>query len=107
MRDNFNQDIFIDKFRVTFRDIVEWKASLRLAYKIPDTFSPPDSAFGLTLEEMKNYCSFKGKQLLQAHIWDAATYIPQDISDNRKRILRKRSLSMDKKRISFLWESKK
>ena len=104
--DNFNQNIFIDKFQVTFRDISEWKNVLRLPFKIPSNFIPSDSAFGLTIKEMKDYCSFRGKQLLQTHIWDAATYIPQDISNNRKRIIRKGPYPWTKKRVSFLWKAK-
>ena len=104
--DNFNQNIFIDKFQVTFRDIAEWKNAIRLPFEIPSKSIPSDSAFGLSIKEMKNYCSFRGKQLLQAHIWDAATYIPQDIRNNKKRIIRKGPYPWTKKRISFLWKAK-
>jgi len=104
--DNFNQSIFIDKFQVTFRDISEWKKVLRLPFEIPNKFIPSDSAFGLTIGEMKDYCSFKGKQLLQTHIWDAATYIPQDIRNKRKKIIRKGPYPWTKKRVSFLWKAK-
>jgi len=103
---NFNQNIFIDKFQVTFRDISEWKRKLRLPFEIPNNFIPSDSAFGLTMKEMKDYCSFKGKQLLQTHIWDAATYIPQDIQNNRKRIIKKGPYPWTKKKVSFLWKAK-
>ena len=55
---------------------------------------------------MKDYCSFKGKQLLQTHIWDAATFIPQDIHNNRKRVISKGPYPWTKKRVSFLWKAK-
>tara|TARA_B100000029_G_scaffold216080_1_gene213914 strand:- start:1783 stop:3048 length:1266 start_codon:yes stop_codon:yes gene_type:complete len=105
--DNFDQGIFIDKFQVTFRDILEWKKTLKQEYKSLKTLDLSESANGLTMEEMKDYCSYKGKKLLQAHVWDAATYIPQNYENVRPRnIVRNRYPWTRQLRKSFLWKSR-
>lgn len=79
--DNFDANIFVDKFLVSNRDIREWNEAtgLEVAY---DSESLAKPALRLTLFEMKNYCSFRGKRLLEAHIFDAARFLPTDMSDN-------------------------
>ncbi len=75
--DNVGEDIYFDKYLVRFRDVVEWidygqkgKSSI----KIPpvDRWSAP--ATGLTLEQMHKFCAFRGKKLMEATIYDAATF---------------------------------
>lgn len=105
--DNFDQNIFLDKFQVTFREVLEWKKSINIKFKMPDLVDPSESAYGLTKGEMRNYCSFKGKQLLQAHIWDAATYLPQDYENVRPKKIRRNPYPWTrKKRNAFLWKSR-
>ncbi|MBF0314387.1 MAG: hypothetical protein HQK52_13300 [Oligoflexia bacterium] len=75
--DNYQRHIFVDKFMASYRDIVEW-----IEYGNGDnTIAIPSSrefwsfpATSLTPKQMHAYCAFRGKQLLEAHIYDAATY---------------------------------
>ncbi len=83
--DNFNQNIYIDQHLVMNSELNEWidfgnpnfteglKKSDNKDYFLPAT--------SLTYSQMENYCSFKGKQLMQAHIFDAATFLPMDLND--------------------------
>ena len=74
--DNIGRNIFVDKFLVSWRDIWEWG---RYEGTLPvSTFPAP--ADGLTLEQMENYCVDKGKQLMESHVFDAATFHPGDIN---------------------------
>ncbi|MGZ3787486.1 MAG: hypothetical protein ACXVLQ_03135 [Bacteriovorax sp.] len=83
--DNFSQNIYIDRHLVTNAEINEWidfgnpEFTKGLRKKEADeTFL---AATYLTEEQMLNYCSFKGKQLMLAHYFDAATFLPLDLSD--------------------------
>jgi len=75
--DNLNRAIYIDKFQVTNRDIKEWMeydltAPNIIIPKQSTALSAPTS--NLTVVQMQRYCAFQGKQLLQAHFFDAATF---------------------------------
>lgn len=78
--DNLDANLFVDKFLVSNRDIREWNeaASLKIKFE-PDKLAMP--ATRLSLEEMRNYCAFRGKRLLEAHVFDAARFLPTDMSD--------------------------
>ncbi len=100
--DNFNQNIYIDRHLVTNQEINEWidfgnpeftKGILKK--EADETFLP---AINLTEEQMENYCSFKGKQLLLAHYFDAATFLPMDLED----VLPKKNT-----RSPYYWTKKK
>ena len=83
--DNFNQNIYIDRHLVTNAEVNEW-----IKFGNPDhtnglekieadgLFMP---ATQLNYFQMENYCSFKGKQILQAHYFDASTFLPMDLSE--------------------------
>ena len=81
--DNFNRHIYFDQHMVTNSEINEWlKYDQSAATKglVPQSlgnnlFLP---AGHLTLKQMHNYCSYKGKQLMLAHFFDAATFLTQD-----------------------------
>lgn len=78
---NIKQNIFIDKFQVRFRDIIDWKEVNKSIdhIKIPENplrWAYP--AYGLTVREMKEYCAYKGKSIAKAHILDAASFFPQE-----------------------------
>ncbi|MDO9183848.1 MAG: hypothetical protein Q7U04_15645 [Bacteriovorax sp.] len=83
--DNFNQNIYIDRHLVMNSEINDWidfgnPNFTKGLKKIEDDslFMP---ASGLDYNQMENYCSFKGKQILQAHYFDAATFLPSDLTD--------------------------
>lgn len=83
--DNFNRHIYFDTHLVTNGEINEWirfgnpdfTRGLR-EKKGDDLFLP---AVDLTFNQMENYCSFKGRQVMLAHIFDAATFLPMDLGD--------------------------
>lgn len=86
--DNFGQLIYIDKFLVTFRDLFDWyqyddKATVKLDKFPKDIELWKYPAIGLTISQMKDYCNFLGKQLMQAHLFDAATFLPGDYKNPR------------------------
>ena len=82
--DNFNRAIAFDRILVSRQDILNWldtaevgrEAELREANEGRHLRHFP--AHGLLLDEMRAYCRFQGKRLMQAHIWDAASFIPAD-----------------------------
>lgn len=82
--DNFNQNIYIERHLVTNAEVNDWidfgnsELTKGLKKKEGDeTFLP---ATYLTENQMENFCSFKGKQLMLAHYFDAATFLPMDLS---------------------------
>lgn len=82
--DNFNQNIFVDKYYVSNQDVLLWKQ--RTGQRITKKEKKlPIAAPYLTLdtELMKKYCYEQGKELLQTHIFDAASFIPNK-EDNPK-----------------------
>ena len=83
--DNFNQNIYLDRHLVLNAEINEWidfgnsnftKGLLKIEGN--ELFMP---ATGLNYGQMENYCSFKGKQVMQAHYFDAATFLPMDLNE--------------------------
>lgn len=83
--DNFGQNIYIDRSLVTNSEINEWidfgnpDFVKGLAKKESDELFMPASQ--LTYSQMENFCSFKGRQLLLAHLADAATFLPMDLNE--------------------------
>ncbi len=81
--DNHGRFIYIDKHLVTNRDLLDWLdfgavepaagVELRAGLSGKVLAAP---ATHLTTEQMERYCAFRGKQVLQAHIYDAATFMP-------------------------------
>jgi len=88
--DNVGRKIFVDKNLVSNRDISEWitigpssfvEETTILRSKLTDwgdNLAAPAS--GLTRKQMAAYCQFRGKQLLEAHIFDAATFLPGEVA---------------------------
>jgi hypothetical protein len=83
--DNLGRHIYVDKYLVSTRDVIEWiDADKGVAKEMSSWSVPPTTgwwsrpASGLTYEQMRRYCAFRGKQLLEAHIMDAATFFPQE-----------------------------
>ena len=83
--DNFNQNIYLDSHLVTNFDINIWikfgnpDFTTGLVEKIGDELFLP--AVNLNYTQMQNYCSFKGKQLMQAQYFDAGAFLPMDLND--------------------------
>jgi hypothetical protein len=77
--DNFDKNIFIDKFLVTNREVNEWIATMK---KDIEKFTPPENpSVYLTKDQMKDYCHFKGKTLASAQVLEAASFYPTAGSD--------------------------
>ena len=72
--DNLNRLILVDKNLVTNFDISPWNSNM--AFK---NLSYP--ATGLTFLEMEKFCLSEGKQVSQAHVFDAATFFPGDLKN--------------------------
>lgn len=83
--DNFNRHIYLDIHLVTNAEVNDWikfgnpdfTRGLQ-AKKGNDLFYP---AVDLNYPQIENYCSFKGKQVLMAHFFDAATFLPMDLAE--------------------------
>ena len=75
---NFNQDIYIDKRLVTFRDLVDWlEAGAAEKISIPQNQSQwALPASHLTIRQMEKYCHFLGKQVANTLVYDAASFFP-------------------------------
>lgn len=85
--DTFGRNIFIDRFLVSFRDIAEWVYFAR-DKRIVDKINFPTNksewvkpASGLSILQMQAFCAFRGKQLLPAYLFDAASFFPPDQDD--------------------------
>lgn len=70
--DNYYRNIFVDKSYITNLDIYIWK-NKNLNIKSNNLYKP---ATDLTKAQMKKFCSHRKSHLLQAHVLDAASYIP-------------------------------
>ena len=79
--DNFDRDIFIDKFYVSNQQVNEWRL---LSNEDKNVVSDPkmwgEPAY-LNRDEQIKYCAFYGKRLLEAKLFDAATMAPTDQSN--------------------------
>ena len=85
--DNKNRRIFFDRRLVTRHDILNWpgpvdnkrREELKARYSERELLHYP--AHGLSLEEMKSFCRFHGKKLMEAPVWDAAAFMPSEIDN--------------------------
>ena len=101
--DNFGQKIFIDRYLVSNRDLKVW-SDLGLAPKAIqfDAGLPDNPALKLTKSQMLSYCAFRGKQLMQAHILDAASFHPMDIQNVRPKSSLRNPYPWTRKKGTFL-----
>ncbi len=81
--DNFGRRIFLDKFYVTNQMVNEWLILNNLADKIITDRSLWPLPASLPVETQKKYCSYFGKRLLSAELFDAATMTPTDFKNPR------------------------
>ena len=79
--DNFNRNIFLDKFYVTNQQVNDWRVlTNEISKVVSDRKLWPKPAL-LSLDEQKNYCAFYGKRVLEAKLFDAATMSPSDLKN--------------------------
>ena len=75
--DNHGQKIFVDKYLASNQDLWLWHIAtgqtprLDLPAQLDQLYRP---ALGYSPSEMREYCYFRGKTLLQSHILDAASF---------------------------------
>lgn len=80
--DNFGSDIFINKYLVTGRDVLEWKklTGQKINKDESEGVGRAKPSTDLTLSERQAFCAFRGEHLLEAQLFDAATFMPDDKS---------------------------
>ncbi|HXH31118.1 MAG TPA: hypothetical protein VNJ01_09935 [Bacteriovoracaceae bacterium] len=79
--DNFGRNLFLDKFYVTNQQVNDWRVLSGVTEKInKDKASWPRPAL-IDFEEQKAYCSFFGKRVLEAKLFDAASMSPTDLKN--------------------------
>jgi len=78
--DNLDSNLFVDRFVVSNRDIREWSLATGKEVSFDkEKLSAPST--NLTFKEMKEFCAYKGKSILKAHVLDAASFLPSDRSE--------------------------
>jgi hypothetical protein len=80
--DNFDRQIFIDKFYVSNQQVNVWKLLNQRKDLEPDQKKWPQPAL-LNLRDQQAYCSFFGKRLLEAKLLDAASMTPIDQKESK------------------------
>ncbi len=81
--DNFGRRIFVDRFYVTNQMVNEWHILKNQSEKIISNRSLWPLPASLPLESQREYCSYFGKRLLSAEIFDAASMTPTDFQNPR------------------------
>jgi hypothetical protein len=79
--DNFKRNIFVDKFYVTNRQVNEWYILKGEPQKINRSRKAWPAPALLNLKEQREYCSYFGKRLLEAKLFDAASMSPSDLKN--------------------------
>lgn len=83
--DNFGRHVYFDTHLTTNAEINDWikfgNPDFTRGLKLrngDDLFLP---ATDLIYSQIENYCSYKGKQVMMAHFFDAATFLPMDLNE--------------------------
>ncbi len=79
--DNFERQIFIDRFYVTNRQVNEWRILKKEYNKLQLDRKSWYAPALLSLKEQRDYCHFFGKRLLEAKLFDAASMAPADLNN--------------------------
>jgi len=107
--DNFNRLILVDKHLVTKRDFYEWKNLENKKIKpqsLEEDLSGPIT--DLLPGEMKSFCAFRGKQVINSLAFDASTFFPGDLGKPRPlKIFRSPYPWSRQRRDSFLYNAKR
>lgn len=72
--DNAGRKLFIDKFYVSEREVVEWRNYLGQNMETKTPWKPAK----LKNNEQEEFCQFHGKNVLMAHFFDATQMTPLD-----------------------------
>lgn len=105
--DNHEKNIFVDKYLVKNYEVLDYAraANKKELITIFEKLAPNFYAKNLSLKEMEDYCHYQGKEILRAEIYDAAVIYPEDIADNKSRLLRAPYYPWTRKNEdSFLYE---
>ncbi len=81
--DNFGRRIFVDRFYVTNQMVNEWHVLKNEPEKVISDRSLWPLPASLPLESQKDYCSYFGKRLMTAEIFDAASMTPTDFQNSK------------------------
>ncbi len=76
--DNFDRNLFLDKFYVSNQRVNEWRLLTGKNEKVIKNPSQWPLPALLNQKEQKQYCSFFGKRLMEAKLFDASFMIPGD-----------------------------
>lgn len=79
--DNFDRQIFIDRFYVTNQQVNEWYLLTGNFEKISKNRSKWPLPALLNRADQINYCTFWGKRLMEAKLFDAASMTPLDLKN--------------------------
>jgi len=92
--DNFEQEIFVDKNYISFRELKDWiNYDLFFPDKILEDLIPNEKielsapATGLSIEQMSRYCNFRGKELLHSRVFDAASFHPVNLQARKREVV--------------------
>lgn len=80
--DNFHRSIYIDRFMASNRDVKDWVLETKqtnIKFEKNPNYWPAPSVT-LNLGQRKKFCSWRGAKLLEAPIYQAATFLPQDLT---------------------------
>ena len=76
--DNFNRHIFIDKFYVSNQQFNDYLIATKSLGPIVDDRKLWPEPAAVSADQQKAYCSYFGKRVLEAKLFDAATMTPTD-----------------------------
>ena len=80
--DNQNTHWFIDRHQVTNREVLEWiqqtGKKIKMNFGLEDHYR---SSINLRPSQMREYCHFRGKQMVSAPLIDAASMAIEDLKD--------------------------
>ena len=106
--DNFGRKIFVDKYQVTNQEVLEWKRltgkkDIKVEHDVDQLALP---ATQLTLQQMRDYCTFRGKTLLSTHVFDAATFYTESPVQQAKESIFRGPYPWDKrKKKNFIYRA--
>ncbi len=110
--DNFDRHYFLEKDVVTVGEVKLWleydtdfKQGDEILKSIPSKSKVDSPMLGLKFSEMERFCSFHGKQVMSASLFDAASMHPGDLSTDRMKFPLRSIWPWDyKKKTGVVWE---
>lgn len=88
--DNFNKKIFVDRNLSRVWEVRQWATKVKnnIVLKKLKELPASDIAINLEIVEMQKYCSYQGKHILSAKVFDAMSLHPEDISSPEVKLFR-------------------